>query len=55
MENAFITVDAFRNEAERESLLKWNLTALSYMPVDAWVALFDEVGYNGDYFWFIAA
>ena len=53
--NAFITVDAFRNEAERESLLKWNLTALSYMSVDAWVALFDQVGYNGDYFWFIAA
>lgn len=52
--NSFITVDAWRNEQERENLLKWNLTALTYMHVDDWKQLFDEVGYTGDYFWFIA-
>ena len=51
---SFITVDAWRNEAERERLLKWNLTALTYMHVDDWKKLFAEVGYSGDYFWFIA-
>lgn len=51
---AFITVDAWRTEEERERLLKWNLTALTYMHVDDWRALFTEVGYTGDYYWFIA-
>lgn len=52
--HAFITVDAWRNEEERASLLKWNLTALTYMHVDDWKKLFREVGYAGDYYWFIA-
>ena len=52
--NAFVTMDAWRNEAERERLMKWNLTALTYMHVDDWKALFEEVGYTGDYYWFIA-
>ena len=52
--HAFITVDAWRTEEEKERLLKWNLTALTYMHVDDWKRLFEEVGYQGDYFWFIA-
>jgi len=52
--HAFLTVDAWRTEAERESLMKWILTALTYMHVDDWKRVFDEVGYTGDYFWFIA-
>ena len=52
--NSFITVDAWRNEAERLSMLKWNLTALTYMHVNDWEKLFAEVGYTGDYYWFIA-
>lgn len=52
--HAFITVDAWRREDERTSLLKWNLTALTYMHVDDWKELFREVGYTGDYYWFIA-
>lgn len=51
---AYISVDAWRTEAERERLLKWNLTALTYMHVDEWKKVFAEVGYEGDYFWFIA-
>ena len=51
--NAFITVDAFRNGKEKEGMNKWNLTALTYMHVDDWKELFKEVGYTGDYYWFI--
>jgi SAM-dependent methyltransferase len=52
--HAFVTVDAWRSDAEREQLLKWNLTALTYMHVDDWKSLFRDVGYTGDYYWFIA-
>lgn len=52
--NSYLTVDAWRNEQEHANLLKWNLTALTYMHVDDWKRLFDEVGYTGDYYWFIA-
>ncbi len=51
---AFVTMDAWRNDYERERLLKWNLTALTYMHVDGWKKLFSEIGYTGDYYWFIA-
>lgn len=52
--HAFITVDAWRTEEERKRMMKWNLTALTYMHVDDWKKLFAEVGYTGDYYWFIA-
>ena len=52
--DSFVTMDAWRNETERERLMKWNLTALTYMHVDDWKRLFDDIGYTGDYYWFIA-
>lgn len=52
--NAFVTMDAWRNEQEKERLLQWNLTALSYFNVQDWVKLFQSIGYQGDYYWFIA-
>lgn len=52
--NSFVMNDAWHNDAERASMLAWNLTALTYMHVDDWKALFEEVGYTGDYYWFIA-
>ena len=51
---AFITVDAWRNDEEKKRMLQWNLTALTYMHVDDWKRLFEEIGYTGDYYWFIA-
>lgn len=51
---SFVTMDAWRNEAERERLMKWNLTALTYMCTDDWKTLFQDIGYTGDYYWFIA-
>jgi ubiquinone/menaquinone biosynthesis C-methylase UbiE len=50
---SFITVDAYRNEFERERMEAWNLTALTMMSVSEWKEFFKEVGYHGDYYWFI--
>lgn len=50
---AFITVDAYRNEIEKERMEAWNLTALTMMSVREWIDFFEEVGYDGDYYWFI--
>ena len=50
---SFITVDAYRNDEEKERMYAWNLTAKTIMSVDEWIAFFKEVGYTGDYFWFI--
>ncbi len=52
--DSYITVDAWRNDLERENLFKWVLTAETMMHVDDWKNLFNEVGYTGDYWWFIA-
>jgi SAM-dependent methyltransferase len=52
--HAFVTVDSWRNEQQRQQLLQWNLTALTYMHADDWVQLFAEVGYGGDFYWFLA-
>jgi SAM-dependent methyltransferase len=50
---AFITVDAYRNEEERRMMEAWNLTALTVLHVDDWKKLFEEAGYTGDYHWFM--
>lgn len=50
---SFITVDAYRNDEERGRMYAWNLTAKTIMSVDEWKQFFEEVGYTGDYFWFI--
>ena len=52
--DSFVMNDAWRDEKGKESMLKWNLTALTYMSCDEWLNLFDEVGYEGDYYWFFA-
>ena len=50
---SFITVDAYRNEEEKERMYAWNLTAKTILSVEEWILFFKEVGYSGDYFWFI--
>ena len=47
-----IVVDAWRMPEQQRMLKEWILTAKTYMHVDDWVALFREVGYTGDYYWF---
>lgn len=52
-QGSFITVDAYRNDEQKERMYAWNLTAKTIMSVDEWVVFFKEVGYTGDYYWFI--
>lgn len=50
---AFITVDAYRDDEEKRRMMAWNLTAQTIMHVDEWKAFFAQIGYTGDYYWFI--
>lgn len=50
---SFITVDAYRNDKEKELMYAWNLTAKTIMSVEEWVNFFNKNDYKGDYFWFI--
>ncbi len=50
---SFITVDAYHNDEEKEAMMAWNLTGKTIMHVDEWKQFFEEVGYTGDYYWFI--
>jgi SAM-dependent methyltransferase len=50
---SFITVDAYRNDEEKVRMEAWNLTAKTMMHVDEWKIFFNDVGYTGDYYWFI--
>lgn len=50
--HAFIVLDAWHNEEEKDRMLNWNLTGRTLMHVDDWKKLFKEVNYTGDYYWF---
>jgi SAM-dependent methyltransferase len=52
--NAFISVNAWRNEKQKRNMQKWNMTAQTCLHVNDWKKLFKEVGYRGDYWWFLA-
>ena len=51
--HAYVVVDAYRTEAQRQRLLEWILTAKTFLHVEEWKQLFQEAGYSGDYYWFI--
>jgi hypothetical protein len=50
---SFVTVDAYNTEEERDRMMAWNLTAKTIMSSKEWISFFDEVGYSGDYYWFV--
>ena len=50
--DAYIKVNGYRTDAERNELHQWNLVAKTILHVSEWVALFKEVGYTGDYSFF---
>ena len=50
---SYITVDAFRNEKEKELMYAWNLTAKTIMSVDDWKKFFIKNQYSGDFYLFI--
>lgn len=52
--HAFITVNSWRNEKEKDTLVKWSRMVMTTMDVAGWKKLFKDMGYKGDYYWFIA-
>ena len=52
--DAFVMNDAWKDDKGKRAMLKWNLTALTYMSCDEWLNFFKEVEYKGDYYWFFA-
>jgi len=51
--SSFIVVDAYRDDDEKRRLEDWVLTGRTLMHVDDWKRFFADVGYTGDYYWFI--
>jgi ubiquinone/menaquinone biosynthesis C-methylase UbiE len=49
----FVQVDAYRTPAEKSLFESWVLTALYHDYPQAWLKLFDEAGYTGDWYWTI--
>lgn len=53
--HAFVMVDAWRDDDEKQRMLDWNLQAKTVQHVDDWKTMFRRAGYTGDYWWFIAS
>jgi SAM-dependent methyltransferase len=50
---AYIQVDAYRDETERDIFLDWVLTAKTHGTPAMWRDLFRGAGFTGDYYWTI--
>jgi SAM-dependent methyltransferase len=51
--HSFIKVNGYKNKYERDLLFDWNLVAETILHVDEWTQLFEELGYIGDYSFFV--
>ena len=47
--NKFVAVESYRSVGELFNLQCWALTCETFLRPEAWVWLFDDVGYTGDY------
>jgi len=50
---AFVQVDSYRTQEQRELFLDWVLTAKFHDYPQGWLDVFREAGYAGDWFWTI--
>jgi SAM-dependent methyltransferase len=48
---AYVQVDSYLNEEQRNQFLDWVLTAKFHDYPEKWREIFAEAGYTGDYFW----
>ncbi len=46
---AYIVVESYRSEQEKDNLLNWQLTCECFFTPQEWAWLFDRFGYRGDY------
>ena len=51
--NAFIQVDAYRNDKELMVFKDWMLTAKTYLKPEEWLEVFKKANYTGYYYWTI--
>lgn len=49
----FVQVDSYHTPEQKEIFESWVLTAKYYGYPEEWIALFNEAGYTGDYYWTI--
>ena len=49
--NAYVQIDSYLTQNEREIFLEWALTPYTYDYPEGWLELFREAGYAGDYYW----
>lgn len=47
---AFVMVDGWHTDEDRQAMQEWVLTAETMMHADEWRSVFAEAGYTGDYF-----
>lgn len=50
---AFVRVDSYRTPQQKDIFESWVLTAKFHDYPQGWVALFNEAGYTGDFYWTI--
>tara|TARA_B100001093_G_scaffold519629_1_gene609550 strand:+ start:1246 stop:1899 length:654 start_codon:yes stop_codon:yes gene_type:complete len=50
--NSFVSLGAYENDEEKDTLDNWAVVATTYMHVAQWKKFFESVSYKGDYFWF---
>jgi protein-L-isoaspartate(D-aspartate) O-methyltransferase len=46
---AYVVVESYRNQAEKDNLLNWQLTCECFFTPEEWRWLFEGFGYTGDY------
>jgi ubiquinone/menaquinone biosynthesis C-methylase UbiE len=51
--DAFVVVDAYETEEQKQRMLDWNLTALTIKSTSEWKEFFKESGYSHDFYWFM--
>jgi ubiquinone/menaquinone biosynthesis C-methylase UbiE len=49
----FVQVDSYRTQEQKDVFESWVLTAMYHDYPEGWIALFQEAGYTGDYYWTI--
>ena len=49
----FVQIDSYRTPEQKKIFDRWVLTAEFHDYPNGWIALFNEAGYTGDYYWTI--
>jgi len=50
--NAYIRVNAYRNENEYDAIKNWDFVAQTLLSPEEWLNLMNQANYTGDYSWF---